>query len=324
MSDPAAEARTPPRPPAAGGTRPLDLAGVGWMACLTFLWGMNAVTIKVVATDMAPIMGAALRSALALVPLTAYGWWRAEPWRHDPLTWFHALVAALLFAVEFTLVYAGARLTTGGHTSLFLNTAPIWVVLGAHFLLPDDRLTWLRLAGLCTAFGGIVLLFSDKPHMWDTGYWRGDLLVLTAAVLWGAQTLYIKRFLVGRMRPFAMLYVQILVSVPVMLAATALLETDRLAGAGWLALLALLYQAGVVVFFSYMMWMVLLQRYAASAMQSFTFLAPVWGVTLGIVLLDERFTPFLGAGLLLVVLGLYGINRPARPVVALRPGEQRG
>ena len=45
---------------------PVDSRLVLWMALLTFLWGLNAVTVKIVTQAMAPLMGAGLRGVVAL------------------------------------------------------------------------------------------------------------------------------------------------------------------------------------------------------------------------------------------------------------------
>ena len=58
------------------------------------------------------------------------------------------------------------------------------------------------------------------------------------------------------------------------------------------------------------------QRFAASALQSFTFLTPVWGVFFGIVLMGDEPQVLMMVGIALVGLGLYLINRPARPAAA--------
>ena len=44
----------------------VDGAGALWMVSLTFLWGLNAIAIKVLTLGMAPIMSAALRGVIAL------------------------------------------------------------------------------------------------------------------------------------------------------------------------------------------------------------------------------------------------------------------
>ena len=54
----------------------------------------------------------------------------------------------------------------------------------------------------------------------------------------------------------------------------------------------------------YLAWMTLLRLYPAGIMQSFTFLTPVWGVVLGVLLLGEPAGLLTALGMSLVGLGL--------------------
>jgi drug/metabolite transporter (DMT)-like permease len=169
-----------------------------------------------------------------------------------------------------------------------------------------------KAAGLLLAFLGVVTLFSNDVFVQHAGYWRGDLLVLMGAVLWAVTTVYIKRTMAHTLSAFRMLYIQILVSTPLLIAASLLVERDWFFAVTPLTVAALLFQALVVVFFTYMMWMVLLQRFSASSLQSFTFLTPVWGVFFGITLLGDPVQALMLAGIAGVGVGLYLVNRPRR------------
>lgn len=192
-----------PCAPAKGGpARQVDAQLVGWMLVLAFLWGFNAITIKMVTSAMAPLMSAGLRGVVALAAVTIYGWVRGECMRYRGVDIFHGAVIGLLFGLEFIFIYTGVGLTNGGHLSLFINTAPIFVACGAHFLLPGERLHLAKSAGLVLAFGGVALLFSDELYIQKRGFWRGDLMVLGAAAIWAFTTLYMKRFLAARFSGF--------------------------------------------------------------------------------------------------------------------------
>lgn len=306
---PAQAEGTARRPPVAT-ARGVDTAMVLWMAGLSALWGFNAVTIKAVTSGMEPVLAAGMRGAVALVFLVPWGLWRGERLRVPRQEALHGVALGLIFAVEFWLFYTGARLTTGGHVAIYISTAPFFVAVGAHFLLVGDRLTALRVGGLLLAFAGVVLLFYDDSRTGQTGYWRGDLLVIAGAGMWGLSTLYVKRFMVASMSGFEMLYLQILVSTPLLVGLGLWGHPGALAAVPLYVWGLVLFQGAVIVFFSYLMWMVLLRIYPASAIQSFTFLTPIWGVTFGVLLLGERATVGTAVAIGLVGLGLYLINRP--------------
>ena len=75
--------------------------------------------------------------------------------------------------------------------------------------------------------------------------------------------------------------------------------------------------ASALVFFSYLMWIVLLRIYPAGGIQSLTFMTPVWGVLAGVVLLGESVSVLAASGIALVGFGLYIVNRPALAVKAM-------
>ena len=105
------------------------------------------------------------------------------------------------------------------------------------------------------------------------------------------------------------MWIRILVSTVLLFAASLLMEADPLGRMDRAALVSLVFQGTVVVFFSYMMWVRLLQRYPASGLQAFTFLVPVWGVAMGGLMLGESLTWPMAAGMALVGAGLILVNQ---------------
>ena len=66
----------------------------------------------------------------------------------------------------------------------------------------------------------------------------------------------------------------------------------------------------------------LIKKYDVSLVSPLTLMAPIWGVILGIALLDEALTPQLGIGAAISLIGVFIILiRPSRPT-AVRPSDQ--
>ena len=193
--------------------------------------------------------------------------------------------------------------------AIFINLAPFFVAGGAHYFLPGERLHAIRVSGLCLAFAGVVLLFVDQIFVGNSGIWRGDLLVIGAAAMWASSTLYIKGILGKQLSTLRLMWIRILISTFLLLAASFASEPNPFFAVTRLTVLALVFQGIVVVSFSYTMWVRLIQRYPAGSLQAFTFLTPVWGVFLGVILLDERVSAPMLAGIGFVGGGLYLVNR---------------
>jgi drug/metabolite transporter (DMT)-like permease len=79
-----------------------------------------------------------------------------------------------------------------------------------------------------------------------------------------------------------------------------------------LVLASLAYQTVLVAFASYLAWFWLVASYPAGRLAAFSFLTPLFGVLAGALLLGERVSAALMIALLLVVLGIWLVNRPPR------------
>src|SRR5437763_780873 len=88
-----------------------------------------------------------------------------------------------------------------------------------------------------------------------------------------------------------------------------------------LSLTLMAYQAFWVVGLTFTLWFALVKAYSASKLSAFTFITPLFGVVASYVILHDTLTLAFGAAALLVVAGLYLVNRPeaARAEVAPDP-----
>jgi drug/metabolite transporter (DMT)-like permease len=289
----------------------LDRTAAAVLVLLCACWGLNQVAIKVANTAISPGLQAGLRSVggSALVLVWAHARGIRLEWRDGTLG--YGLLAGLLFAAEFFLIYAGLDLTTAARGVLFLYTSPFVVALGAHFLLPGDRLTRTKLAGLIVAFVGLMTAFVDGLRLPTARELTGDLMCFAAAALWGATTLLIKGTPLARARPEMILLYQLGVSAVALPLVSLLLGEPGIVALDGVALLSLAYQIVVVAFASYVAWFWLVTRYPASRLAAFSFLTPVFGVALGGLLLQEPVSLALLLAVTLIGAGIYLVNRPA-------------
>jgi len=292
------------------------------MLTLALLWGANMAMVKLAAGELPPIFQAGLRSAVAAACLWGWMRYRRIPVFPGRAVAGHGLVLGLLFGLEFGLLYPGMILTSVARSYLLLYTAPFFVAVGAHFWLPGDRLTRLKAIGLLLAFAGLTVLFAHGLGGFSGRALMGDLLSLLAGALWGATTLYLKRFLAQGALAVQTLFYQLFFSAPPLLAASWLLEDFSTAGLTGFGAFSLFYQSVIVAFLSYLAWFVLILRHPASLVQAFTFFTPLAGVLIsGVLILGEPVSPRLMAAMALISLGLALVNRPARRAAEASPAS---
>lgn len=289
----------------------LDGAASATLVLLCLLWGLQQVAIKAAMTGFSPVLQGGLRSLGALALLWAWAALRGMRLFERDGTLGLGLLAGLLFAGEFLLVYAGLSYTTVSRSILFLYTAPFLVSVGAHLLLPGERMRGVQAAGLACAFVGVAVAFADGLRLPTNREMIGDLMVLAAAVLWAATTLVIKGSKLVRASSTKVLFYQLAVSGAVMPLASLLMGEAGVTAPGPLALACLAFQIVVVAFASYLAWFWLVARYPAARLSAFTFLTPLFGVLSGALLLGERVSASLAAAMLLVCAGIWLVNRRA-------------
>ena len=201
----------------------LDLKGFLILVLLTLLWGCNYPAVKISNLGFSPIFNALLRSSIASVLGILYCLSIKEPLFHRDRRLFHGFVVGMLFGLEFVCIYVGMFYTDAARAGILINTSPFIVVLGAYLFL-RERLGILRIIGLALAFIGVYLVFLGKPSTWNSSMLFGDVLELGAAVLWGATTVYIKKYLAGRVHPIHTFLYQLVFSIPIIFLCSYLLE----------------------------------------------------------------------------------------------------
>jgi drug/metabolite transporter (DMT)-like permease len=285
----------------------LDLRGFLIVLCLTMLWGLNYTAMKVANTGFAPIFNCFLRSSIASLFGIMYCRSIKEPLFHKDSRLFHGFMVGLLFGVEFVFIYLGLVYTDAARAGILLNCSPFVVAIGA-FLFLKEKLGFTKIAGLILAFLGIYAVFQGKPRTWTSSMLFGDFLELIAAILWGATTVYIKKYLADRVHPIHTFLYQLVFSVPIILLCSLILEPKWILTITNSAVIALLYSSVIVAFISYFVWFRLIHTYPVSELAVFTFLSPVFGVIFGVFFLGEQVTTGLILGLLLVSVGIYITN----------------
>lgn len=289
----------------------LDRVAVALMIVLCMIWGVQQVAIKIANAGISPVLQAGLRSVGATV--LVFGWARLRGVRLFGADGSLApgLAAGTLFAAEFALIFWALEYTTASRGVIFLYTAPFFVALGAVWLLPHEAMRRAQWVGMALAFSGIVVLFGENL-LHDAGQaWIGDLMMLSAAMLWGATTLTIKASALARAAAEKTLLYQLAVSavvLPVLSAAFGEPGVFAPSAAVWASLA---FQTVVVAAVSYVAWFWLIRHYPATRLSSFSFLTPVFGVLAGGLLLGEALTPAVFAALALVGAGIWIANRPS-------------
>lgn len=213
----APEAAAPPTPaPAADGLQQLALlAGVATVA----VWGVNFAVQKTLFAVLPP--GGFLFARYLLMPLCAAlllivvsrGRWPRLP-RAD--VWRLAGLGVLGHGVHVVLVTYGIHWSTAFSSALILACGPVFTLLILH-AAGIERLRGGQVAGVALACAGVFVFLSDKLIGRQWAATGGDLVLLFAASLFSAYTVWTKPLIQRHGGIPVMAYATVAGSVPVLL-----------------------------------------------------------------------------------------------------------
>jgi drug/metabolite transporter (DMT)-like permease len=290
----------------------MDAFGAGLLIGFNVLLGLNQALVKLVNAGFSPVFQAGLRSACAFLPVFLYALWARKRLSISDGTLGPGLINGLLFSGEFCLLFLALDLTTVSRVSLFFYTMPLWVALGAHFLIAGESLTGRKALGLGVAFGGIALaLLSGEDGSERAGVenrWLGDVLALVASLCWAGIALLARTTRLAQTSPEMNLLYQLAVSAVIVVPLAFWLgDTIREPTPAILGMFA--FQVIVIVAIGFVVWFWILSVYPATSMASFSLLTPVFGVLFGWLIFDDALTPPFFGALALVGVGLVLVNR---------------
>lgn len=268
---------------------------------LAAIWGASYLLIKIGGRDLSAPMISFLRiafGAAVLVPLAA----RAGAMRGFAGLWpIIVVVAVAQVAAPFLLIALGEEEISSSLAGILVASAPIFTALLAIFFDPEERSEGARLLGVLVGLLGLVLLLGL-----DVGNSAAELLGGLAVVLAGFSYAVAGLLAKHRLSSIPSLGIAAVVlgaSTLISLPAAVLTLPDEMPGAGPLLAVAALGVIGTGIAFA--MFYELIATVGPARTFLVTYLAPVFAVAYGVLLLDEGFTAVTLVGLVLILAGSY-------------------
>jgi len=280
---------------------------------ITILWGNSFIAIKHAVQFLTPMeltilrfIPAALAFAVLLLPTLRASFWAMV--RKDwPILIFLGLTGFVGYNVA--LMTGEQRLTAGTASLIVPSLNPVLIfILSVIFL--KERPTVKKVTGLILASIGLYLIVR---------YASGERIVLSYLFYVFVTTLAPLCFAIYTIlgKPLVTRYPPLQVTGGAMIAAVIpllfLIDGDLIAklptlpATVWLSIAFLSFLCTV---FAFVVWFWALQQMEASRVGSFTYLVPLFGVSFSQVILGESITLALVIGGVILLSGVYIINRP--------------
>src|SRR2546427_6692121 len=296
---------------------------VAWLT-LCIVWSSTWLVIKVGLRDLPPISYAAIRFVIAVVVLLAVsaGRVRLLPKRASDYLVL-AFTGVLMFAVNYGLLFWGELHVSSGLAAVLQATIPIFGMVFAHLMLPDEPLRLQKLVGALLALGGVAIICERLLGFNGLmAFWGGLGIVFGAAGAAFSNVLLKARVI--QLAPAMIAAWQMIFGVVPLLVTGFIVEGNQLRF-HWsgLSIFCLLYLAVIGSALTFLLLYWLLPRMTVANLQAISLITPPGAVALGWAIGGEKFSPWslLGAGF--VLAGVWMIFRKGKARVraaAREPG----
>ncbi len=309
---------------AAASVRDRRLAEAGVLLAV-LIWSANFVVVKVAIGELGPLAFTATRFVVATITLFLLIRWRMGGIRRPAGLTLPLIALGMLgfggYQVAWTL---GLTQITAGDSALIVAASPVLTALLAG-AVGMDRLTPPKLAGALIAFAGVALVIAGGHELAIGASLVGDLLTLTAAVLWAVYTVIATRLL-RRVDPLQATAWPVLggtlLLVPLGIWEVA---TSPPVAVTLPAIAAVLYSGALAAGTANVLVFNAIRHVGPTRASVSQFLVPAGAVILGALFLSEAIQPAQVAGGGVIILGLALTRRrtvvPARVRARLGAGE---
>jgi drug/metabolite transporter (DMT)-like permease len=285
---------------------------VNWLLfiALGFLWGSSYLFIKIgVQNGLTPFTLVAGRLFVGFCLLLTVVIAAREKLPRRPVMYLHLAVMAFInILLPFSLITWAERTVESSLAATLNAPVPLFVVLIAPLVLADERLTLTRLIGVAIGLVGVALLVGFDPSSIGRNDMTAEIALIGATVSYAAGGVYARRFVHG-LRPMIPAVFQVGFAMVMALSLAFIVENPLGAPITPNTILAIVWLGLLGSGLAYLVFFRLLRDWGASRTALVAYLLPVWGITLGFLVLGEPLKASLLGGTALVIAGIAIVNR---------------
>jgi drug/metabolite transporter (DMT)-like permease len=280
-------------------------------AIIYFVWGSTFLAIRIGVREVPPFLLAAMRFTVA--GLVLYGWMIAKGERSPKgREWISILLlAALIFALDYGLLFWAEQRVPSGVAAVMLATIPAFMALSEIVLLRTQKLTVRLALALVIGLGGVGVLVSRSLNLGGAPIDRaGGVALIVAAISWSIASALTRKLPLPESKVMSSGAQMLAGGVLLTLVSAARGEFQNLhlatvSGGAWLALIYLIVAGSIVGFTAYV-W--LLHRESPTKVGTYAYVNPVVAVIVGYFLGGEALGARTIVGTLLVLTSVVVIT----------------
>jgi drug/metabolite transporter (DMT)-like permease len=274
------------------------------LGLLALIWGSSFLFIKVALEGLSPaqiVLGRVVAGAVVLSTVVVA---RSLAFPRSVRLWRHLVVVAVVAnVIPFSLFAWGETRIDSGLAGILNGATPLLTLVVAIALLPEERATASRVAGLLVGFVGVVIIVGPWRNGALAGDFAGELACLGAAACYGVAFVYTRRFITGTGLPLVLAAGQLVAGAAILLVLSPFVATDpvHLQARVVASVLALgVLGTGLAYVLSYG----IIRDEGATTVSMVTYLIPIVAFVLGVTVRGEPVHWYVFVGAAIVIAGV--------------------
>ena len=286
--------------------RPLSQGWIAVQFVLTgVIWGSSFLFMKVALVGLSPGQVAWSRLILGALTLGLFVLARRDTLPRRLAVWGHMSVLAISFCVLPFLLFSWAQqYVTSGLASIYNATTPIMTAVMAGLLFRVERLKPVQIVGILIGILGVMVIIAPWQGLDLNQSLVAQLAILGATACYGFSLAYMRRFVADSgMSALVFSFLNIGIAAAIMAVLTPVIALTPVALDPWIVGSVLLLGClGTGV--AYIWNQNTLRAWGPTRASTVTYITPVVGVALGIVVLGEHVSWNEPVGAIVVFLGI--------------------
>lgn len=279
------------------------------IGAMSLIWSSTWLAIKVGISTVPPFLSAGWRFLIAFFPLFIYARLKGLTFPRDLRSHLFFLGFSFsIYTAGYALVYWGEQYINSGLASVLFSIMPFYVALFSIRMLPSEKVTLKKMAGITVGFLGVVIIFVDQLHLTHPMAVYGMIAVSLSPGLSAYGTIVGKnarrKYHVVTLNTFPLLYSSIIFFVMHLLFEQASTVTYTPAAVASFFYLGLI---GTALAFVLYFW--ILKTASAVLISLTTFITPPLALLWGWLVLGEPVTIQLMVGMVVIFAGIAVVRR---------------
>ncbi len=287
------------------------MGGKEWLILiiLSVFWGGSFFFVEIVLKELPTLTIVALRVAIAAIVLWGVVLSLNLNVSKSPKLWFSFILMGLLNnAIPFSLITWGQTQIISSLASILNAAMPFFTIIVARLLLPDEKVSVLKVAGVVIGFTGVTVMIG-LPETTEGLMVLAQLAILAAGLSYAVASAYGRRFREIGINPFVLAAGQIgassLIMLPIALSIDGAPDVNTLSIESMLSIFSLAVFSTAI---AYVLYFKILASSGAVNISLVTLLVPVSAILLGVVVLGESLEMIHIIGMAIIALGLITID----------------